>query len=77
MLPFSNLNRCKVCIKESLVISHFDIHRLQQLESAMVGGEQAANEELKQKRKKKLKHVEERRLRLAGLSFVSTVFHNK
>ena len=40
----------------------------------MVGGEQAANEELKQKRKKKLKHVEERRLRLAGLSFTSTDF---
>ena len=41
-------------------------YRLQQLESAMVGGEQASNEELKQKRKKKLKHVEERKLRLAG-----------
>ncbi len=45
--------------------------RLQQLQNAMVGGEQAANEELKQKRRKKLKHVEERRVRLAGASLGS------
>ncbi|XP_033638338.1 kinesin-like protein KIF17 [Asterias rubens] len=41
------------------------LKRLQQLEHEMVGGERATDENLKEKRRKKLKHAEVRKLQLA------------
>lgn len=40
--------------------------RLQELQEQMVGGEAVGNSELKERRKKKQKHAEEKRQALAG-----------
>ena len=50
--------------------------RIEQLEQQLVGGEQAGNEALKQKRQRKIKEAEKKMQRLAG-NIMVCAFHRK